>query len=123
MIRIFPDFSVQVTAAAGAGAAGMPAARVPGATNGNPQNVQGLTTYQQRQNCFQLQLSGVVAPVAEEASATAHTAKRRWKNAAKRARKGGFTQRRRGRTPPGQAHHVTVPCEKRSPRPVFTTSR
>ncbi|GAA6109452.1 neuronal PAS domain-containing protein 3 isoform X1 [Tachysurus ichikawai] len=48
MIRIFPDFSVQVTAAAGAGAAGMPAARVPGATNGNPQNVQGLTTYQQR---------------------------------------------------------------------------
>ncbi|XP_053093318.1 neuronal PAS domain-containing protein 3 isoform X2 [Pangasianodon hypophthalmus] len=47
MIRIFPDFSVQVTAAAGAGAAGMPAARVPGATNGNPQNVQGLTTYQQ----------------------------------------------------------------------------
>ncbi|XP_065109861.1 neuronal PAS domain-containing protein 3 isoform X2 [Paramisgurnus dabryanus] len=49
MIRIFPDFSVQVTAAAGAGAGGgMPAAsRVPGATNGNPQNVQGLTPYQQ----------------------------------------------------------------------------
>ncbi|XP_067312059.1 neuronal PAS domain-containing protein 3 isoform X1 [Pseudorasbora parva] len=51
MIRIFPDFSVQVTAAAAAGAGGgggMPAAsRVPGATNGNPQNVQGLTSYQQ----------------------------------------------------------------------------
>ncbi|XP_062864098.1 neuronal PAS domain-containing protein 3 isoform X2 [Trichomycterus rosablanca] len=47
MIRIFPDFSVQVTAAAGTGGTGMPAARVPGATNGNPQNVQGLTTYQQ----------------------------------------------------------------------------
>ncbi|XP_076834015.1 neuronal PAS domain-containing protein 3 isoform X3 [Brachyhypopomus gauderio] len=51
MIRIFPDFSVQVTAAAGGAAGGMPAAsavgRVPGATNGNPQNVQGLTTYQQ----------------------------------------------------------------------------
>ncbi len=52
MIRIFPDFSVQVTAAAAAGAGaggGMPAAsRVPGATNGNPQNVQCLTSYQQR---------------------------------------------------------------------------
>uniref|UniRef100_A0A8C1HCT9 Neuronal PAS domain-containing protein 3 n=1 Tax=Cyprinus carpio carpio TaxID=630221 RepID=A0A8C1HCT9_CYPCA len=52
MIRIFPDFSVQVTAAAAAGAGaggGMPAAsRVPGATNGNPQNLQGLTSYQQR---------------------------------------------------------------------------
>ncbi|KAG1946658.1 neuronal PAS domain-containing protein [Pimephales promelas] len=51
MIRIFPDFSVQVTAAAAAGpgaGGGMPAAsRVPGATNGNPQNVQGLTSYQQ----------------------------------------------------------------------------
>ncbi|XP_042629517.1 neuronal PAS domain-containing protein 3-like isoform X2 [Cyprinus carpio] len=51
MIRIFPDFSVQVTAAAAAGAGaggGMPAAsRVPGATNGNPQNLQGLTSYQQ----------------------------------------------------------------------------
>ncbi|XP_030637711.1 neuronal PAS domain-containing protein 3 [Chanos chanos] len=51
MIRIFPDFSVQVTAAAGGGAGGMPAGsavgRVPGATNGNPQNVQGLTSYQQ----------------------------------------------------------------------------
>lgn len=52
MIRIFPDFSVQVTAAAGGGAGGMPAGsavgRVPGATNGNPQNVQGITSYQQR---------------------------------------------------------------------------
>ncbi|XP_041929164.1 neuronal PAS domain-containing protein 3 isoform X1 [Alosa sapidissima] len=51
MIRIFPDFSVQVTAAAGGGAGGMPAGsavgRVPGATNGNPQNVQGITSYQQ----------------------------------------------------------------------------
>ncbi|XP_052009152.1 neuronal PAS domain-containing protein 3-like isoform X2 [Xyrauchen texanus] len=50
MIRIFPDFSVQVTAAAAGGGAGggMPAAsRVPGATNGNPQNVQGFTSYQQ----------------------------------------------------------------------------
>ncbi|CAM4649051.1 unnamed protein product [Leuciscus chuanchicus] len=60
MIRIFPDFSVQVTAAAAAGpgaGGGMPAAsRVPGATNGNPQNVQGLTSYQQ---------SGVVAPAGE----------------------------------------------------------
>lgn len=35
--------------------------------------------FRERQNCFQLQLSGVVAPVAEEASATAHRAKRRWK--------------------------------------------
>ncbi|KAJ8341674.1 hypothetical protein SKAU_G00339650 [Synaphobranchus kaupii] len=37
MIRIFPDFSVQVTAAAGGGAGGMPAGpavgRVPGTTN------------------------------------------------------------------------------------------
>ncbi|KAG5857468.1 hypothetical protein ANANG_G00019780 [Anguilla anguilla] len=51
MIRIFPDFSVQVTAAAGGGAGGMPAGpavgRVPGTTNGNPQNVQGITSYQQ----------------------------------------------------------------------------
>nr|XP_023689351.1 neuronal PAS domain-containing protein 3 [Paramormyrops kingsleyae] len=51
MIRIFPDFSVQVTAAAGGGAGGMPAGpsvgRIPGATNGNPQNVQGITSYQQ----------------------------------------------------------------------------
>ena len=52
MIRIFPDFSVQVTAAAGGGAGGMPAGsavgRVPGTTNGNPQNIQGITSYQQR---------------------------------------------------------------------------
>ncbi|XP_057199977.1 neuronal PAS domain-containing protein 3 isoform X3 [Triplophysa rosa] len=52
MIRIFPDFSVQVTAAAasagGGAGGGMPAAsRVPVATNGNPQSVQGLTSYQQ----------------------------------------------------------------------------
>ncbi|XP_055720626.1 neuronal PAS domain-containing protein 3-like isoform X7 [Salvelinus fontinalis] len=51
MIRIFPDFSVQV-AAAGGGAGGMPSGhamgRVPGSTNGNPQNVQGITSYQQR---------------------------------------------------------------------------
>ncbi|XP_031435595.1 neuronal PAS domain-containing protein 3 isoform X2 [Clupea harengus] len=51
MIRIFPDFSVQVTAAAGGGAGGMPAGsavgRVPGTTNGNPQNIQGITSYQQ----------------------------------------------------------------------------
>lgn len=51
MIRIFPDFSVQVTAAAGGGAGGVPAGpgvgRVPGTANGNPQNVQGITSYQQ----------------------------------------------------------------------------
>lgn len=35
--------------------------------------------FREKQKCFQLQLSGVVAPVAEEASAAAHTAKRRWK--------------------------------------------
>ncbi|XP_041572348.1 neuronal PAS domain-containing protein 3 isoform X3 [Taeniopygia guttata] len=53
MIRIFPDFSVQVTAAAAGGAAGgVPAApgmgRAGAAANGNPQNVQGITSYQQR---------------------------------------------------------------------------
>lgn len=63
MIRIFPDFSVQVTATAaggagagGAGGGGMvsgpPVGRVPvpvpGATNGTQQGVQGITAYQQR---------------------------------------------------------------------------
>uniref|UniRef100_A0A8C6PC94 Neuronal PAS domain-containing protein 3 n=1 Tax=Nothobranchius furzeri TaxID=105023 RepID=A0A8C6PC94_NOTFU len=63
MIRIFPDFSVQVTASAagGAGAGGGsgggmvtgPAVGrvpvpVPGATNGTPQSVQGISAYQQR---------------------------------------------------------------------------
>ena len=69
MIRIFPDFSVQVTSSAGGGAAGggaggaggagggmvsgPPVGRVPvpvpvpGATNGT-QSVQGLGGYQQR---------------------------------------------------------------------------
>lgn len=70
MIRIFPDFSVQVTASAGAGpgagggggggggvvgggmVTGPPVGRVPvqvpGATNGTPQSVQGISGYQQR---------------------------------------------------------------------------
>lgn len=61
MIRIFPDFSVQVTASAagGAGAGGAggggggmvtgpPVGRVPGATNGTPQSVQGIGAYQPR---------------------------------------------------------------------------
>lgn len=57
MIRIFPDFSVQVTASGpggGGGGGGMlsgpPVGRVPvsGATNGSPQSVQGITAYQQR---------------------------------------------------------------------------
>ncbi|MBN3313156.1 NPAS3 protein, partial [Atractosteus spatula] len=51
MIRIFPDFSVQVTAAAAGGAGGVPGApgvsRVPGTANGSPQNVQGISSYQQ----------------------------------------------------------------------------
>ncbi|KAM4853274.1 neuronal PAS domain-containing protein 3 isoform 1-T1 [Thomomys bottae] len=53
MIRIFPDFSVQVTAAAAGGAAaGVPAGagmgRAGAGANGTPQNVQGITSYQQR---------------------------------------------------------------------------
>ncbi|CAO2586282.1 hypothetical protein LEMLEM_LOCUS3948 [Lemmus lemmus] len=53
MIRIFPDFSVQVTAAAAGGAAaGVPAGagmgRAGASANGTPQNVQGITSYQQR---------------------------------------------------------------------------
>ncbi|XP_055464573.1 neuronal PAS domain-containing protein 3 isoform X2 [Psammomys obesus] len=53
MIRIFPDFSVQVTAAAAGGAAaGVPAgagmARAGAAANGAPQTVQGISSYQQR---------------------------------------------------------------------------
>ncbi|XP_070776424.1 neuronal PAS domain-containing protein 3 [Enoplosus armatus] len=66
MIRIFPDFSVQVTASAGGGPGagggggggggggmmtGPPVGRVPvpvpGTTNGTPQSVQGITAYQQ----------------------------------------------------------------------------
>ncbi|XP_034273885.1 neuronal PAS domain-containing protein 3 isoform X3 [Pantherophis guttatus] len=49
MIRIFPDFSVQVTAAAAGGVpAGPGVGRASTAANGNPQNVQGITSYQQR---------------------------------------------------------------------------
>lgn len=67
MIRIFPDFSVQVTTSAGGGPGaggaggggggggmvnGPPVGRVPvpvpGATNGTPQSVQGISAYQQR---------------------------------------------------------------------------
>lgn len=56
MIRIFPDFSVQVTAAAGGVAGGGMATGtavgrvpIPGTTaNGNPQNIQGIAAYQQR---------------------------------------------------------------------------
>ncbi|KAM6918111.1 neuronal PAS domain-containing protein 3 [Lycodopsis pacificus] len=59
MIRIFPDFSVQVTASGpggpgvggGGGGGGMltgpPMGRGPGATNGSPQSVQGISAYQQ----------------------------------------------------------------------------
>ncbi|XP_077587734.1 neuronal PAS domain-containing protein 3 isoform X1 [Stigmatopora nigra] len=57
MIRIFPDFSVQVTASAAGGGSGggggmvsgAPVGRmpVPGATNGTQQSVQGLPSYQQ----------------------------------------------------------------------------
>lgn len=75
MIRIFPDFSVQVTASGGVGAGGggggtggggsgmvgaapgpplgrVPVVPVPGATNGTPQGVQGLGAYQQRYDTF-----------------------------------------------------------------------
>lgn len=66
MIRIFPDFSVQVTASAGGGpgvggsgggggmVTGPPVGRVPvpvpvpGAANGTPQSVQGIGGYPQR---------------------------------------------------------------------------
>lgn len=59
MIRIFPDFSVQVTASGGGGpgvgggggggmVTGPQVGRLPGATNGTPQSVQGITAYQQR---------------------------------------------------------------------------
>lgn len=64
MIRIFPDFSVQVTASGaggpggggGGGGGGMVTGPqvgrvpvpIPGATNGTPQSVQGITAYQQR---------------------------------------------------------------------------
>ncbi|XP_078262655.1 neuronal PAS domain-containing protein 3 isoform X2 [Rhinoraja longicauda] len=51
MIRIFPDFSVQVTAATGGGRGSVTAApglgRAAAAANGTPQDV-GLTSYQQR---------------------------------------------------------------------------
>ncbi|XP_039641381.1 neuronal PAS domain-containing protein 3-like [Perca fluviatilis] len=59
MIRIFPDFSVQVTASGGGGpgvggggggggmVTGPQVGRLPGATNGTPQSVQGITAYQQ----------------------------------------------------------------------------
>ncbi|XP_073495183.1 neuronal PAS domain-containing protein 3 isoform X3 [Phyllobates terribilis] len=50
MIRIFPDFSVQVTAAPGAGGAPPePGAARSGGTNGShPHNVPGVSSYQQR---------------------------------------------------------------------------
>ncbi|XP_071971477.1 neuronal PAS domain-containing protein 3 isoform X3 [Engystomops pustulosus] len=50
MIRIFPDFSVQVTAAPGAGAAPPEpgAARSGGANGSHPHNVPGVSSYQQR---------------------------------------------------------------------------
>ncbi|XP_041070038.1 neuronal PAS domain-containing protein 3 [Carcharodon carcharias] len=63
MIRIFPDFSVQVTAATGGGGGAVTAAPGVGRTaaaaaaaNGTPQNV-GLTTYQQRGPSFCYQAS------------------------------------------------------------------
>ncbi|KAM5129928.1 neuronal PAS domain-containing protein 3 isoform 1-T1 [Mantella aurantiaca] len=50
MIRIFPDFSVQVTAAPGAGGAPPEpgAARSGGTNGGHPHNVPGVSSYQQR---------------------------------------------------------------------------
>ncbi|XP_075700625.1 neuronal PAS domain-containing protein 3 isoform X3 [Rhinoderma darwinii] len=50
MIRIFPDFSVQVTAAPGAGGAPPEpgAARSGGANGSHPHNVPGVSSYQQR---------------------------------------------------------------------------
>ncbi|KAJ4920963.1 hypothetical protein JOQ06_022000, partial [Pogonophryne albipinna] len=57
MIRIFPDFSVQVTASGvggpgvgggGSGGMGPQVGRIPGTSNGNPQNLQGINAYQQR---------------------------------------------------------------------------
>ncbi|XP_075469269.1 neuronal PAS domain-containing protein 3 isoform X2 [Ascaphus truei] len=51
MIRIFPDFSVQVTAAPGGGGGppGEPgAARIGGANGNHPNNVPGVSSYQQR---------------------------------------------------------------------------
>ncbi|XP_067895429.1 neuronal PAS domain-containing protein 3 isoform X2 [Heterodontus francisci] len=61
MIRIFPDFSVQVTAATGGGGGAVTAAPGAGRTaaaaaNGTPQNV-GLTSYQQRGPSFCYQAS------------------------------------------------------------------
>ncbi|KAM4664516.1 neuronal PAS domain-containing protein 3 isoform 3-T3 [Discoglossus pictus] len=50
MIRIFPDFSVQVTAAPGAGGAATEqgAARSGGTNGSHPHNVPGVSSYQQR---------------------------------------------------------------------------
>ncbi|XP_072425056.1 neuronal PAS domain-containing protein 3 isoform X1 [Chiloscyllium punctatum] len=60
MIRIFPDFSVQVTAATGGGGGAVTAApgvgRTAAAANGTTQNV-GLTSYQQRGPSFCYQAS------------------------------------------------------------------
>ncbi|TNN33070.1 hypothetical protein EYF80_056768 [Liparis tanakae] len=64
MIRIFPDFSVQVTSSGpgigGGGGGGMMTGPtlgrvpvpVPGATNGSPQSLQGISAYQQRGHVF-----------------------------------------------------------------------
>ncbi|GCB63652.1 hypothetical protein scyTo_0007416 [Scyliorhinus torazame] len=61
MIRIFPDFSVQVTAATGGGGGAVTATPGVGriaaaAANGTPQNV-GLSSYQQRGPSFCYQAS------------------------------------------------------------------